>query len=485
MNKKKFLALLLVVASLLTLAACKPGNNGDDGTNGTGGTDDGGEYKYAEANFNGDPFRIMNIRPTWDMRTEIDFESDDGDKLNSAIYKRNRFIEQKYSTKIKSDEEISIYDTADEVLKFTSSGDDMYDITYVGGELISSLIADDQLYDLSKIKNLQLDQDWWNQYVNEQAKLGKDANRFYAMSDLSLTGFDLTWALIFNATMMENLGEVPADLYETVRNKQWTHAELMKYTALGASLEEDSNFSWNQDGTCIYGLTTYGNFVVGAMNGAQAFVTSRNEADGTINLEMGNDRFNAWVDEFVKLSEDPGQFAIINGDMGHYEAVFKSGRALFVGAEIKAASTYRDMEDKIGLVPVPMLNEEQDSYVSNTNYLAPLFCIPKTCVQVDRAAAVADALSYLSMEDVLPMYYEVTLSQKAYRGDSDAIEMLDIIRGTRYYEASLAYGWTKDLMNEVIDKLCDGDDAVQSDIDNNREAILYNANEFIAKLNNK
>lgn len=56
--------------------------------------------------------------------------------------------------------------------------------------------------------------------MRNSCKLGKGRVLYFAVSDLSLTAFDLTWCLMFNEMKMEELNmDKPYDL---VRNGKWT-----------------------------------------------------------------------------------------------------------------------------------------------------------------------------------------------------------------------------------------------------------------------
>ena len=50
-------------------------------------------------------------------------------------------------------------------------------------------------------------------------------------------------------------------------------------------------------------------------------------------------------------------------------------------------------------------------------------CIPVTNPDISEAALIMDAFSYMTYKDVLPVYYDVSLSQKGLRNE-DSIEML-------------------------------------------------------------
>ena len=111
-------------------------------------------------------------------------------------------------------------------------------------------------------------------------------------------------------------------------------------------------------------------------------------------------------------------------------------------AQIKASTNLRSSEVPFGFLPMPKLDEEQAEYHCNQTPVSTFFVIPATNQRVAETAAVMDAGAFLSARDVLPVYYDVTVSQKGLR-DEDSIEMLNIVSArARYTDVSRIFGWT-------------------------------------------
>jgi hypothetical protein len=138
-----------------------------------------------------------------------------------------------------------------------------------------------------------------------------------------------------------------------------------------------------------------------------------------------------------------------------------ANRALMIGAEIKAAANeMRDMNTEFGMLPVPKYDEAQENYVTNMYWATHVVSIPTTCVDVDRAAIVIETLNYEATEKLLPVYYD-RVSYKGLR-DNDSIDMLEIIRTTRYYNWGLAYDWIESIEPNVHDMLLAGNGNISS-----------------------
>lgn len=473
MKSRRLISLLLLASLIASASAC--GSDVPDVNDTTTTTADETtvkpEYEFSALDCGGDTFTILNTLKTWNMYTYIDLESQTGDSLDDAVYERDRNIEDIFKVKLDVREEL-IDELANLVRTSVMAGDQAYDTAYIKGEHIAGLITDGCLLDLTKVNGLNLDKPWWNQNVKNSCALGKNGSLYFAISDLSLTAFDLTWCLMFNESLMEDMNlDKPYDL---VRDGKWTLDKLHEYTTKGANLNGDESFAFNANGKCDYGFTSYNNVVAMALVGAGCHLTE-NGKDGVPSLSVENDRFYEFCDKFASLTKTEGEYIEANsGDM-HYEKIFKAGRALFVGAEIKASSVFRDFDDQFGILPSPKLDEDQESYQSWINFLVPLFAIPADCKDPGRAGVIIDAMSYLSTRDVLPIYYNVTVSQKGLRNE-DSIEMLGIIRDARYFEPSLVYGWTTSFFSSLRGQLVSGDGNVASLIASNKD----NINESIA-----
>lgn len=131
--------------------------------------------------------------------------------------------------------------------------------------------------------------------------------------------------------MMEELNiDKPYDL---VRSGKWTPDKFHEYTAKGANLNGDENFSFKVDGNCDYGFTSCSNVVAMVMVGAGCHLTE-NDTDGMPVLSAENDRFYRFCDKFASLTKTRGEYIEANSGDKNYEKIFKSGRALFVGCGI-------------------------------------------------------------------------------------------------------------------------------------------------------
>ncbi|MBQ8510045.1 MAG: extracellular solute-binding protein [Clostridia bacterium] len=470
---KRVIALFLLAAMLMSAASCggsdtpaKTTAGGSESAVTAKSTDEA--YPFPELDCGGDSFTILNAAYKWNMYTYIDHETLTGETLDDAVYNRNRFVEQEYNVvlDVRDEERDNLHTIAQTSIM---AGDGTYDVIWCGGDGVSSLITQNYVYNLRDIPEFQLDEPWWNQKTLEQASIGREGAVYFAQSDLSLTAFELTWCLMFNETMMEELNmEKP---YELVREGKWTFERFQESVRQGTNLNGDSSFTFSLDGSCIYGMASYENAMQMFLTGMEIEYTADNQ-NGVPELSLENDRFYTAVEKIAALCGSEGDSIMANSSATgkHYASIFKSGRTLYMGAEMKECTSLRDFDDTFGILPSPKLDETQEDYHSWTNYYSLVMAVPVTNNQPGRAGVIMDTLSYLSMRDIMPIYYDLNVSQKGLRNE-DSIEMLGIIRDSLYFDVSLAYGWTMSLHQSLRTALAAGDANVASILATNKDKV--------------
>lgn len=426
------------------------------------------EYTFADVNLGGAKLPILNSSTNWGFYTTIDLDEATGESLDDAVFERNSKLEEKFNFEFEVTED-DITKTIDMMQKAVLSGDDVYKAGFLRGEYLSPLIADGMFVDLNSLGNLDLDKEWWDQNIRTAASVGDDAALYIAGTDFSLMGFGGTIGTFFNKNMLEDLGgESP---YQLVRDGKWTLDELAKYAKLGADLNGAENFTFEKDGKAKYGLVTWYSGVTAMVLGSGEEYLKRDKNNMPY-LAVENDRFYSVCSKIASLTATEGEFGDFNDrTVGkHYEMVFAAGRALMCIAELKASNNFREMKDNFGILPIPKYDEAQEKYVCLRSPATIYLCMPVTNQNKEETAAVLDAATYLSYRDVLPIYYNVTVAQKGLR-DEESIEMLEIIQGSRYFDAGRIYGWTTSLYDSIENSLRVGDGDLASTVATYKDQI--------------
>ena len=107
-------------------------------------------------------------------------------------------------------------------------------------------------------------------------------------------------------------------------------------------------------------------------------------------------------------------------------------------AFLKYADNMRNMTSDFGILPYPKADNTQEKYHTQIGTSTSTFFVPITAKDRDMTAMVCEALSYYSMKDVTPNYYEVALKEK-YTRDEDVKSILEIVRDGAQMDFTFAY----------------------------------------------
>ncbi len=462
MNKRILSLLLVALMTLSALSACASSGDPAETTaapaasttaapNETTAPEPEPAYTYADVNYNGETFGILNEADRYNMLYHVMPAELTGEALNDVRFKINQSVAERYNVKLK-ETQIPYADifafAQQEILAQTGEHDVFFEV----GTHVGTLTNSGYLLNLMDIDGLNLDQPWWDQSLIEYSTVA-EKYLYYASSSYHLVALEGTSSMYFNKKMMKDLSlEYP---YQLVRDGKWTQDKLYEYAAAAANLNGAEKFlttgQYSADsGSAIYGLTAIDNYMTSFVLGSNAFYIIKNEEDMPA-IGYNNEHYISVCEKIGKLTSSEGVFVRTNSAL----EPFSNYRALLLGSEIKAgANELRNMTEEFGILPTPKYDEAQERYISNIFWGADFFTIPITCKDTDRAAIIMDALAYEADANVLPVYYE----RVCYKGlrDEESIEMLEIIKNTRYYNLGVTYDWIDSIEPSVNQMLREG-----------------------------
>ncbi len=442
-------------------------------------------YPYETPDLNGYTLRVLSSGFLWDMYQEVDVTETNGEVLNDAVYNRNRKIESKLNCAF----EETNYEVADDpnnlnlhLKDLVLAGDDAYDVTYACIYSMPAMVTDGYFMNLLDVDGLHLNDAWWDSVVAENAIL--EDSLYFVTSPMHLMPYDGAWALFFNETMMErNDMEKP---YNLVREGKWTYTELLTYCKAIANMNGDASFEWNNAGNAVYGISSHGMSGDKFILGAGEYFIEKNDS-GELTFAATDNRFYDVIGALTSIMTESTGYTIYGSDLdydveaGGYMHIFESGRSLFLTAEIKAAQLLRNMEDTFGILPYPKYDESQDSYYSSFVNQCLFYTIPVTNSHLKETAVISDYTSFLSLHDVLPLYYGNVVEQKGLR-NQDSIEMLDIVLSTKTVDLGILFGWTKTLLESIRTKMFAGATDIASDIERQQKTVEKNMTKMIEAI---
>lgn len=362
-----------------------------------------------------------------DMYTESD-----GDIMNDAIFERNSRVADRFGVNFILFRGNNI--NGDDAKTPILAGEDAYDIVVCHARTTSSLAHNDLLLEWNTdLPYINLDKPWWNNDARENLSV---ANKLYTCAgDISYQNLGATDAMLFNKKLFTELKI--EGIYDIVRNGKWTFDLFSKYVREGSS-DLDSDGVLNLETDRLGYVTTQWIGPIQVLYSGSQRICTKDKNDELV-LSLNTERTVEIFDRFFALL-DSGD-ADVNIDSNKYDVTTKAfveNRALFCDMNIKGISELRDMKADFGIIPWPKFDESVDKYYSNVDAGCNLIGVPKTVSDPERSSIIIEALCADGHYNILPTYYEVALQTK-YTRDDDSVQMLDLIREGRVFDAGYFY----------------------------------------------
>jgi len=382
----------------------------------------------ADLDFAGASYRIHNLESTSYYDTIVAMEQT-GDNLNDAIYNRDQSLMQDMNFVF--EETIGNADAHGALVKETKnmimSGDDAYDMYVLVDWSGYSVAQEGYALPISSIPYVDVSREYWSQSIHTDMSIG--GKLYFAFGDHNLSTYDSVNVLLFNKAMALDLGL--ADHYETVLEGNWTLDLMEEYMHL-ASYDADGDGAWTE--TDRYGITSHSKQILPVFWVASDMrvIEKDNEDIPVFNL-AANEQFDTMYTRILSMMHNDHLLFMSDGFKDYANnTLFIEGGALYNVVRVAFMHYYRDMDIDYGIIPYPKWDAAQENYCSRTEG-AYIHVYPTTLTQYELAGAVTEAMACASLNDVVPMYYDVVLKNK-YSRDENSTAMLDLIYGNRVYD---------------------------------------------------
>lgn len=455
---KRLLTLLLAVmmiASVFAFVGCgndtpnpdQPGQPGQPGTTDptTPGssdqpTGDGIDYitQVEVENFNNAWITILCRE---DKEYEMYTEEDAAALVDQAVYARNNRVADLFKVQIETHPVAGTWEQQQTYIQVlaqsVSAGDDAYQIAATHMAYNSRLTIQEQYYDLRSLGNaINLDAPWWSASFNENCTVYDKL--FFTTGDLALTMWEGMYAVYFNRKLATDYGI--GNLYQMVRDKEWT---LEALTELTAGLYQD-NGDDNMGPEDTYGLLINRHAMRVFLTTCQLPICQRTTDGGYKLVLMDEDHIDKTTTVYDALYdliyENDGTYdsKLTDGDYTEMNEIFTAGRSLFMTGELRITPALRAADMEFGILPFPKYDEEQEEYYAHTYDGLSSFAIPLSAKDPAMCAKILDAMGAENKTSVIPAYNEIVLDGRVAQ-DGDSREMLGIIRENLYFDFGYAY----------------------------------------------
>ena len=379
-------------------------------------------------------------------------EGEPEDALSYAVYNRNQEIESDYNVHLRQ-----IHQTINmvqELVRYMQNGD-TFDLTIILAKSAASAATQNLLLDLNSLSNLNLEHEAIDQNSIRELSIG--GKLYFLSGDMNISTLDSVAPTIVNLDRYEQYSDSIVDafggdllysnIYNIVRAGKWTIENMLKIAEKASVDADKTDGDLGANPSDEIGYFQYDASAVYYFYGTGGRITKINEEG---------------VPEFV-IKEDQDLFDYIfdklhpkNRTTQRYPHGFSSARKEHF---IKNADTlltdmtlwdvrkdlYSNASFNYGLLPSPLYEEGNDYqsvvYFYNTVHM---WAIPQNVEDLECAQImfnVMAAYSNLNKEgSTMDAYYTRTLSF-TIAPDSNAREMMDIIKNSTVYDIGLLYDW--------------------------------------------
>ncbi len=437
-----------------------------------------------DTDMGGYELKIHNFTENWLTwaNTRILVAEMTGDVLNDALYNRQTNIEERFNCKILTDEA----DYTINLLKANvTAGDDTYAVYALSeGDTLQAL---PYITQWDSIPHLQLDKPWWNPDATSVYNI---LNKQIALAgNISLSAVSRAVCMVFNKNIYNEYFAGEESLYDIVAANEWT---VDKYLEIIDTVHADLNGDGAYDGADLYGLNMgrgFKGYIASFLCGSDMnFTTSDAEGNQSFTLHK-NEKGIGLMQKLVDKLGSQGYYYNEDKSVHGFQPAdfFSSGHALFTQGVPNDIYKLRDMEDDIGIVPMPKYDATQEKYTAAawggvTHMLARTF----NMADADNLGILLEAMSFSGFYDVIPQYKEIALKTKTAR-DSESADMLDIIFSSIYfdfgtnilYDGVLADSFLADIWNKK------SSDVIVSSMEKHMpkiEKYIADLNEMIAEI---
>lgn len=454
--KTKLIAMLLLIAMLVTLTACagdekpsdtttqqkadttKPsagttaGSELPPDTTASKGTDTAAPDVTTEAvttlpppavtgdkiDYKGADFTVLNLAMTSTNfpYMEVSCGEPSGEVINDAVWERNVVLNQKYNFNIVSNMAGDKGKVTKAVEVDASSGEANYHLIMQTLSQSAALAINGYLCEFSELPGVNLEAEYWLTDAIEQLSICK--KNYYAPCYANICFLSATFLTYLNKDMVTQYSlDNP---YEAVKKGDWTY-EL--YNKLCAAVTADTNGN-GLDADDIVGLrfqpAAWGAFFTGF--GGMLIKKDADDVPVFTADEANQERL-------LKVLEIPlDNSAAMYTEYKNCKIAFEGGKSLFLIQPAYDLEYYRQLKD-FGILPMPKYDSAQENYISTMHQdWGSVMSVEKTHGE-DALEAISVVLEDMAKESysiVKPAYYDRML-QGRYAKDADSAEMLDII----------------------------------------------------------
>ena len=363
-------------------------------------------------------YRMM-VHGTDVHKADTYIEELSGNLISDAVFNKIAAVEDRFNVDVTLNEDFSADAASIETSRQSIlAGDDAFDmiqghdLNMVGGML------QNLFYNAYKVPYLDFTKPWWPAATTESMTV---AGQMYLMfNNISYRNLADVRIMFFNKELFTNNNiEFP---YNMVYDGSWTMDAMLEIVEKGYV---DTNGNGERDLTDQYGYV-HGDTFYGYMEPFK-LEPYKKDKDGNLYYELELERISTLAEKSYALMFGTGGF--FNSKETYVvtrEKTFAQGTSLFYYDKFEAAvTTYSNTDILYGVVPMPKLDERQDSYHgggTDRPIAVPVTALPN----LETVGLVTEALNIEGYKQVFPAYFETAMKSR-YADQTDDAAMIDIV----------------------------------------------------------
>lgn len=442
----KIMALLLAALLVLPmLAACGDTQEGTEDTTVGGSVTEGETEKQpavAKKDYDDAEFVALYCSDTFNNGYFFIDEEDrkPGNDMDDQVYERALNVEEYLGVDIIAEDGGNFREYTTPLKNAISAGDDSYQMvmTHVYME-VANLITSNYLRDFQDFDSMQLEEDYWNYGL--MSDLSINDKMYCGYNDFCLAN---CYMIGFNKDMVAEYSDTIGNLYDQVRNKQWTLEKMIEYSSLVS--QDNGDGKWDDQDT--YGFSCFAWVPLVSFQHAAGIPIVKEGTDGEFYI-------SPMVDNAEKIiALDEMLYSFMNAEYTYTYSPFdgkqalplKSGRVMFEIVNNYGLVSTKEEDVKVGVLPYPLWDSKQEKY--QTLSWNGVLGIPTTVQDEDMVGDTIEMLAWYS-EPVNIAFYETLLGSKVADAPED-VEMLNLVWAGQVSDMGLVFSSSSSQMDCLL-----------------------------------
>lgn len=433
-------------------------------------------YGFEDVDFGGATFTIAaddGVADGWDASKEV--YSEETDTISVAVRLRNEVMQELYNCTIMVE---ATGDIGTLIQADRTSGEERiqaYTVKY-GGRNTAVDGANYNLYNLG----INFENPWWDQTYVDTYSIRKNNGTmtlYTVIGDFALSSFSATHAIIVNKDVLAT-SPVQDDIYELVRNKEWTMDKFMEFIINTAQESSgNSELHWSEGDIMGWVRTAHATHGLHVASGLSIIENN----DGVLSPAVGN-HLTEWstvMETAIAVWDTQGSETISYVDV---EEALSSATTLFGSEVIDVLERMKDTENvSVGLLPYPLYSESQENYAHYVDNHIYVYAVPTTVSNPTVMGQFLEVYAFHSKYLVRPAWIDAYAYE--YCNDADSAEMLEIILDTRTYDPG--YLWWSQYESSFSGFISNDQNEVSRWNDRNAATVQNDINTFVETISSR